>query len=134
MNLCKRGHDKDVVGITEQRVCRQCKRELNRVAQRARRAGRTSRGYVRAPTRVAPVLDGLEAQYGPIPDLVPDHEWYDHVIVDRALTGHATGRPPYPLEQAGIVRRMTPIHEQADLAKLCGVHPTTFNVWVSQHG
>lgn len=133
MSLCKNGHDKAVVGITKQRTCRKCKRDSNLVQQRARRAGQTSRRYARAETRVAPALDGLEAEYGPVPALVPDHEWYDRVIVDRALTGHVTKRTPYPLEQAEIVRRMTPVHEQADLAKLCGVHPTTFNVWVGQH-
>lgn len=49
--------------------------------------------------------DGYEDLYGPVPPRVPNHEWYDEVIVVRALNRQKTGRKPYRLEWAEIFRR-----------------------------
>lgn len=106
-NLCKRNHDKDIVGVTKWRKCRQCERDRNRIAAQERRNGtRPIPGYLVPDKRVKPVSDGLEAEYGPIPDLVPNSEWFDEVIVARALNRVRCGRSPYPLEWAEIIRRM----------------------------
>lgn len=106
-NLCPKGHDKNKVGITKWRRCRACERvRLQKKAQKLRDERRTTFRYPLSTKRVKPARDGLEAEYGPVPDLVPDEEWYDEVIVIRALSKQPTGRLPYPLEWAEIIRRM----------------------------
>lgn len=50
--------------------------------------------------------DGWEAEFGPVPLKERNRDWYDEVIVLRALNLEPTGRSPYPLEWAAIVRRM----------------------------
>lgn len=105
-NLCPKNHDKDLVGITKQRRCRECERvRLRKQAQNRRRTTKTRFRYPDPPSRVKPATDGLEAEYGPVPDLVPDAEWYDAVIVDRVLGKQRPGRRPYLLEWAEIFRR-----------------------------
>jgi hypothetical protein len=106
-NLCPKNHDKDIVGVTPQRRCRECQKEWNRLgAQRRRARAKTQFRYPKPQPRVKPATDGYEDLYGPVPDLVPDAEWFDEVIVLRALNKEATGRTPYPLEWAEIIRRM----------------------------
>lgn len=122
-NLCPKGHDKDEVGVTKWRRCRQCERERLRTARQERRK-RTKAPfrYPNPPKRVKPVTDGLEALYGPVPDLVPDADWFDEVIVDRVLSHQRPGRRPYPLEWAEIFRRMPALDiTDAGVAEVCGI-------------
>jgi hypothetical protein len=51
-------------------------------------------------------IDGFEDLFGPVPDPVPNAEWFDEVIVIRALNKQRTGRNPYPLEWAEIFSRL----------------------------
>lgn len=51
-------------------------------------------------------IDGFEDLFGPVPEPVPNSEWFDEVIVIRALNKQTTGRNPYPLEWAEIFERM----------------------------
>lgn len=134
MSMCKNGHDRAKVGITKNRGCRQCKRDANKASQQRRRTGEPRRSYARTGARVKPDTDGFEALYGPVPDLVPDHEWYDEEIVSRVLLGIPAGRRPFLLEQIEIVRRMTPMHDQATIAGWAGVSRTTVMEWMAQHG
>lgn len=49
--------------------------------------------------------DGLEGEYGPVPEFVPEREWFDHVAVDRAVSGvRPVGRRLTPLEGAEVTR------------------------------
>lgn len=124
-NLCPKNHDKDVVGITKQRRCRECERAWNRVREQYRRERtKTPLRYPHPRKRVKPVTDGLEALYGPVPDLVPDSEWFDEVIVSRALNKQPTGRAPFVLEWAEIFRRQ-PRSDITD-EELAHVAGTTF--------
>lgn len=50
--------------------------------------------------------DGWEDEFGPAPIRALDREWYDEVIVTRALNRERCGRRPYRLEWAEITRRM----------------------------
>lgn len=50
--------------------------------------------------------DGWEDEYGPVPLKERNRDWYDWVIVHRALTKTPTSRTPYPMEWAEIIRRM----------------------------
>lgn len=126
-NLCPKGHDKNIVGLSGRR-CAQCKRDSNKEAARRRRANRKALPPVVVVPRVKPETDGLEALYGPVPDLVPDSEWYDYVIPDRVLSGRKAGRVPTPLEFKEIIQRMSPyFHVQSDLAELAGVSTQTFS-------
>lgn len=106
-NMCPKGHDKDLVGVTRWRRCRECERvRLRESAQKRRDRAKEVFRYPEPETRVKPVTDGFEGQYGPVPDLIPDEDWFDEVIVIRALNKQACGRSPYPLEWAEIIRRM----------------------------
>lgn len=49
--------------------------------------------------------DGWEDDYGPVPNRVPDKEWYDRVVVLRALSAQRTGRWPTPPEWRDIFKR-----------------------------
>jgi hypothetical protein len=122
-DLCPKNHDKAVVGVTKWRRCRQCERErLRKAAQNRRTRPQPKIRYPKTGRRVAPVTDGLEAEYGPVPALVPNKDWFDEVIVVRALAKRPTGRRPYPLEWAEIIRRM-PRTELTDeqVAEVTGV-------------
>lgn len=106
-DLCPKNHDKTIVGVTKWRRCRECERvRLRKATQDRRTRSKAGLRYPRPKKRVQPVTDGLEAEYGPVPDQVPDSKWFDEVIVDRALNKQPTGRTPYPLEWAEILRRM----------------------------
>lgn len=50
--------------------------------------------------------DGWESEFGPVPLKSRDRDWYDEVIVRRALNLEPTGRTPYPLEWRAIVNRV----------------------------
>lgn len=63
-------------------------------------------------------IDGWEDLFGPVPDPVPNAEWFDEVIVIRALNKQRTGRNPYPLEWAEIFARLPRSEAQVeDLAE-----------------
>lgn len=129
---CPRGHDKREVGVTKDRQCKECKNQTNReYNRRKKRAGGVYVPVAQATRPTGP--DGFEDEYGPVPDFVPNSEWYDEVIVVRALTGYPTGRRPYKLEQAEIVRRMVG-KDQAEIAHWCGVSESTMSEWVAKHG
>lgn len=113
MNLCRNGHDKDVVGISYGN-CRECKRIGNREAARRRRARgpkkidptkcrngvhpKTGSGPCSECRRAAvnrqsrrrrakPPVDGWENEFGPCPARVRDTVWVDRVALQRVLDG-----------------------------------------------
>lgn len=79
--------------------------------------------------------DGWETEYGPVPLKERDRDWYDEVIVFRALTKRATGRRPFRLEWAEIIRRM-PQNDvtTAEVAESCGVTLDYVSRLVALHG
>jgi hypothetical protein len=74
--------------------------------------------YDRAKRKKSPV-DGLEASYGPVPDRIPDHLWFDEVIVFLVVNGHPTPRQPHRLEWNAIFEQCT--HSYPILARLTGL-------------
>lgn len=50
------------------------------------------------------VVDGLEDEYGPCPNPVPDSKWYDEVAVDNAVLG-GLSRALTPPEMADYIKR-----------------------------
>lgn len=120
---CKNGHPYE--GNRRQKKngtsCILCDRVQDRARQAAKRraGGRMTKSEniarmveankVRAEAarrkRDAEARDGFEDYYGPAPARVPNSEWYDEVIVIRALNHQRTGRKPYPLEWQEIFRR-----------------------------
>lgn len=98
------------------RPCAQAKAERKLAAARERRKTRPSTG--RGHTEPVPV-DGWESDLGPCPPRVPNRDWFDHVIVDRVLHGHTSGRAPYPLEWAEIFKRTDKTYHE--LSNLTGI-------------
>jgi hypothetical protein len=136
-DLCPKNHDKMIVGVTKWRRCRECERvRLRKQARERRTRPQPKIRYPNPGKRVRPVTDGLEAEYGPVPDLVPDVRWFDEVIVVRALAKRPTGRRPYPLEWAEIIRRM-PRTELTDeeVAEVTGITTNWLDkIRRAQHG
>jgi len=98
-------HNKDCVWTTYPSGLQQCKTARNeRDRARAAKGLMVRGGDPDRYRRQDP--DGWEDEFGPVPLKVPRHEWYDRVIVERALTHESTGRKPYKLEWAEIVRRL----------------------------
>jgi hypothetical protein len=56
----------------------------------------------RGKVSVDQIVDGLEAQYGPVPPPAPIHSWHDWVVVHRVLSGQKPGRGVTKAEQAEI--------------------------------
>lgn len=83
--------------------------------------------------RTEDMVDGLEDEYGPVPPPALNEEWYDEVIVARALVGFKTGRAPTPKEAQEIVRRMTN-QSSSQIADWCGVDIRTVDAWRSRYG
>lgn len=66
--------------------------------------------------------DGWEDEFGPVPLKVAQRDWYDEVVVIRALTKQRTGRYPTAPEWADIIRRMPRAEVvDADVARSTGV-------------
>jgi hypothetical protein len=96
-------------GSNGQRYCLSRRRELDQskpeevrsqILTKQRDRDRRRRGK-------APVLavDGLEPEYGPVPEFVPERAWYDQVAVDRILSGsRPVGRRLTPLETKEVLR------------------------------
>jgi hypothetical protein len=126
-DVCRNGiHPKTELG-----PCRECLK-----ANRKRyKKSRTDRGLRLPPSRdtYRQAPDGWESDYGPVPDRVPNQEWYDEVIVRRALLGYSTGRIPHRLEQIDIVNGMTPGMTAPWIAQWCGVEPKTVSEWVEKY-
>lgn len=122
--MCRNGkHPKAETG-----PCKPCQAE-NRKRYLKNRA---DRGLPPPPSRdtISQPADGWEDEFGPVPFRVLDRYWYDPVIVRRALLGYPTGRVPYRLEQAEIVRRLPPEMTGTELARWCGVEIETACAWI----
>lgn len=92
---------------------------------------RADRGMAPPPSRdvYAQEPDGWEDEFGPVPNRVKDSEWYDPVIVRRALLGYPTGRIPHKLEWIEIVNRMPSDMHASTVAGWCGVSTETVCDW-----
>lgn len=92
--------------------------------ERAKRAAGTFRSGGDPKRYLRQKPDGWEAEFGPVPDRERNRDWFDQVIVDRALTKRPTGRTPYPLEWAEIIRTLPKVKiTEVDLATATGVTP-----------
>jgi hypothetical protein len=135
MNLCKRGHDKDVTGTNTQGWCRVCKNENKRVHSKAHPRFRNNwpkLPYVKATTRAQLVPDGLEDEFGALPEPGKVSDWHDWVVVSRILQGISPGRTPYPSEIREVLRR-NKIMSQQELARVSGVTEHTVVRWVARY-
>lgn len=130
---CKNGHPYEGNRRQKRRgtTCILCARTQDRTAKMLKRRNQ-------APTsaRSKGKTDGYEDVYGPIPARVPNSEWYDEVIVIRALTHQKTGRIPYPKEWAAIFQREHAWAEVSNqsLADAIGVQIDWITRMRSRHG
>lgn len=113
-----------------QQACVTAKNERERALRAAGKLKKTGDPdrYRRQPE------DGWEDEFGPVPLKVPNRDWYDEVIVIRALTKTPTGRRPYPKEWEEIVRRMP--HNDIttrDLAEATGISQEYVSRLVALH-
>ena len=77
--------------------------------------------------------DGLEDLYGPVPNQVPDEEWYDEVVVLRAVNQRVIGRYPTRPEIKAITARTS--HLSLDeVARVTGAKLRTVQEWRERHG
>lgn len=96
-------------GSNGQRYCLSRRRELElnrpeearvKILTKQRERDRRRRG--KPPVLV---VDGLEGEYGPVPEFVPEREWFDQVAVDRKVSGvRPVGRRLTPLESKEVAR------------------------------
>lgn len=69
----------------------------------------------RARLAAYPVSDGLEDEFGQVPEHVLDRDWYDQVAVDRTVQGHReVGRRLTPLELVEVIRIRALTHVDED--------------------
>lgn len=75
---CVNGHDRTVVGVSAKRECRQCNRD--RAVLRRTQVGRPR------------PKDGMEDEFGPVPQKRSNDAWVDRVVLQRWLAGEDFGR------------------------------------------
>jgi hypothetical protein len=98
-----------------------CVTAKNEREKALRAAGKLPRTGFRFRDRRQPP-DGWEDEFGPVPLRELNRDWYDEVIVQRALNLERTGRNPYPLEWKAIVARVNwDTVEKHKLAEAIGV-------------
>lgn len=98
---------------------RRCKTARNE-DERAKRAGRAK-------------VDGWEDEYGPVPEPVDWHEWFDEVVVLRLLNKEPVGRRPTPLEWAEFFKRNRFVN-CGEAAEVTGLNPEYVGQLSRAHG